>query len=322
MLTNRMLMAFIFGVVFSISYHAAYIPAALAAAVLVAGLYRKDQLAWKTALLGGFGLLVGLIINPYFPSNLVRAMQTLALGMNLSNMPEFIRVRIGMELMPLAFSQMATVFVPTFALLVFSLWICRKKYSILPFFGFAILLWIASFRSPRAGEFIAPFAVGLVAIAWQEKKWIGNFLMAGLLALNIFFMAKDGGYLARESSNEPLLETYNRLLDFIPVGKTPTMVFHDRWDYSSYTIFLRPDLQVAEVLDPTYLWLQNPAQAELVSVLLYGQMGKPAQVIREAFHADYALAQGPLASQLSKDPHAELIAHLRRGAVSLFRLKP
>jgi hypothetical protein len=69
LLKNWRTLVFITGVLFTLSYHAMYLPIfILALWGLTQKFYRRqDQLVW----LGLAGMLVGSLINPYFPSNYI-----------------------------------------------------------------------------------------------------------------------------------------------------------------------------------------------------------------------------------------------------------
>ncbi|RZA00211.1 MAG: hypothetical protein EOP11_18565 [Proteobacteria bacterium] len=321
LLGKRALPAALFGLAFSLAYHALYLPAALGGLVLADGIIRQQRATWRVGLAALFGLMVGILVNPYFPSNIFRSLQGLALGMNLSHLPEYIRARIGRELIPFTSLQYATILLPTVLLGGWSAWKLRRHRDYFPYFLFLAILWIGAIRTPRTVEFAAPLTAVIIALSWQKKSRPTAITLGLIFVWNAAFTISNGAYFFKPDGSQPPIAAYESFLKLIPAKATPTMVFHDRWDYASFAIYLRPDIQVPEVLDPTFLWMQNPGQAELMGVLWRGGVERSGDALREVFRADYAIVERPLAYRLSKDPRATMIADIKKGELTLYRLR-
>lgn len=305
---------------FALAYHAFYMPLALAALAFGVNRYLRKDREEKAALFAALGVAVGLIVNPYFPSNFIRSAQTLALAVNLSRLPDYVRARIGVELLPVSPWQFTTTFLPILLLLAGALWLGRRRRELWPIAALAVPLWVAGFFSPRTLEFVLPLSFLSIGYAIYARPRLGLPALGAVILANAAVLYQHGGYMLRYDRDMPSREQYETFLGHIPVAEKPTMVFHERWDLASFTIYLRPDLQVPEVLDPTYLWLRDPPRAQLMGYLWLGGVEKSAEAIRKVFGAEYVLATGPLKLRLDKDAAAERLTAAE--GFALYRLKP
>jgi hypothetical protein len=152
------------GALYSLSYHALYLPLAALALFAVCSFGEVDRAArWKLAGWGVLGIAVGTVLNPYFPANLVALWQQLVGNLLAQN--SLSNVRFGAEVYalsaPLFFKLYA---LPITALLPAIFLLGRGRDPEVRYLTALSLLFLCvTFQSARGGEYLVP-ALALLAI--------------------------------------------------------------------------------------------------------------------------------------------------------------
>jgi hypothetical protein len=326
-LRKRPRLAGVAAVAFALSYHAYYLPAIVAG---VAWLLRRQPgmapLGWAWVL---GGTCLGVLVNPYFPSNLLMSLLHLRLALEGETAPHS---QAGQELFDPTFLQMLSAYGFVFVTLVFVALLAWKRRPA-PSEGRTHLafLWLLcalftmlATKSLRAMEYGAPCGLLLMGYALRELplKHGLALLLGGLLACQgwMDFRFYHQAWVQRPQSNLPL---YAEKLSQIPSGRN-AKVFNCEWEAGAFILFARPDLRFVDLLEPTFLWEASPERYQARRGLLAGAFARPRMMLRGAFAADYVLCRdGPLVRQMDAQPEDFSAAPGTKGeALRVFAIRP
>lgn len=314
---------------FALSYHAFYL------VVLVAGvawlLRRKmgpeGENSWLWCLAG---LAVGIILNPYFPSNLVMSWYHVQIALGVDPAP-------GAS-SPLEFAWPGwPTFLLTYGFVPLSLVLSAAAVRFRPkddgavvgefwfLFAVTLLLFMLSMKSDRAMEYAVPACILMVGYSARASgiRWWIPFNLVILLACQ--------GYIARmyylknwSSPQQANFDIYARVLATLPADAAGKKVFNCEWWTGAYMLSERPDLRFVDVLDPTFLWRQSPDKYLARQGLVKGAFSDPHTILRDVFKADYVLcASTALINQMYADPsNFRAIPGAEDGPVRLFLVRP
>ncbi|MET0751796.1 MAG: hypothetical protein ABWZ66_00360, partial [Pyrinomonadaceae bacterium] len=134
--------------------------------------WNERKLEWKPVVYTFTGMILGNLINPYFPTNLYLFWEHLLEKFKIGT--DFV-VAVGGEWYPYSGQQLLTHFpiAMTAMLLGYILFMPRSRK--LPekatfFLGFVTVLLLAQFRSIRFAEYFPPFAILFASFSWQAFK--------------------------------------------------------------------------------------------------------------------------------------------------------
>lgn len=142
--------------------------AALIWAAIIAWNERKFE--WRPIAYTGGGMILGNIINPYFPNNLKLFYEHFAEKFNVGS--DFV-VPVGGEWYPFSGQELLTHLpIALIAMLIGYILFAPKNGGKLPekatfFLAFVTILLAAQFRSKRFAEYFPPFAILFAAFSWQ-----------------------------------------------------------------------------------------------------------------------------------------------------------
>lgn len=315
-----------------LAYHAFYLPIicfALAALLsrLEANAERKQ---WEKLLFfGAIGLVLGILLNPYFPANVHLGVLHAKIPWLMKN--DLKKASFGMELYPVnGPSLLKFYFFPFLVMMGACVALSREKagakipgtfqsrYLVLlsAFFG------VLTFQTVRSGEYLIPVA-GLL-FAWLlvqlPQRWragtAGAVAAVQLIAL---------GIVARtEASFTPDEELYRQIwsaVEKIPPG--PAKVYNCEWDSAPYIFYRRPDLRFVELLDPSFLYDAAPNSFFLREELRAGLVSDPRLAMNGFFKSDFVLCRNRnLVEQLKLDPGFQQLypAEAQASGVHLFKI--
>jgi hypothetical protein len=306
-LERRPWLTFLGAAGFALSYHAFYlvlIVVGAASPFRIVG-RENDRRIWLWALAG---LAIGIVINPYFPSNLVMSWMHLQIALGLDVPPDAIR---GNELRRLgAWEYLRTFGFLPFSMLAAGVVLCVRRLRptaenarIWFLFLVAGLMAGLSMFTVRAAEYAVPACILLVghshaALRWRGWLWL---CLSALLLLQ--------GDVARKYYREiylgPAVGKTDRMLRAIaaiPVDARGSKVFNCEWDTGSFLLAQRPDLRFVDLLDPVFLWKAAPDKYVVRMGLIEGRYGDPHRLLREVFKADYVICEStPLIAQMYAD---------------------
>jgi|HubBroStandDraft_6_1064221.scaffolds.fasta_scaffold14413_2 hypothetical protein len=249
------------------------------------------------------GIVGGLVINPYFPKNLI------LLKEHLDKVATSYPVDVGVEWYPydtwVILGGSVVAFVLFFAaFLAFDY--RERKEDIKPLFFLLIstMLLLIAFKSRRFIEYWPPFAVLLAAftfgprLAGKRESWFPRIrdraiaaVAAALVAevlilvmvLNVYQARKD---VADESSPFAYRGACEWLVDNTPEG---SMVFNTDWDDFPALFYYDSHNKYIVGLDPTYLYDRDPEMWKVYAEVTLGNEDNPAPIIRDRFGAEYVV---------------------------------
>ncbi|MCX6116349.1 MAG: hypothetical protein NT027_02315, partial [Proteobacteria bacterium] len=315
LLSRRRYLTFLLSFLFALAYHAFYIPVMLSIlGVVVAVFVEKSKsgtlpraaLNCLYATLGG--IVVGGILNPYFPSNFVIGYQVLMIalistGLSIS---EF-----GNELLPLNGTQLIMQYGGYYALLFGGVafygyriiaYRMEKKSdlescdqskaeffeSLLSFAAFSMFSLI-SVHSPRGIEFMVPFAAIALSRSFHFGGRIPWKILAIACALFIVQFPKNkvlawseviwDDFLKPENERVKSLEAFAK----IPHSTEKIRVVNCNWDLSPYLFYARPDLRFVDILDPSLLYARNSELYSMRKSMLSAEAPDAWGLLREGF---------------------------------------
>ena len=276
---------------FALSYHAFYLPMIVAGVAFL--LRRQPGMPARTWLWCVGGIAAGLVLNPYFPSNLGMAAVHLKLALGLEALPaieqspEVLRPTAGLLLSAYGFVYATLLLVAT------GLW--RQRFAqgegrtaVLLLFLVTGVLALLSLKSVRAMEYGVPCAILLAGVATQLLAWrpAMPLLLASLLVCQGLLDVRY--YVASWTPVQSGYPAYAALLRQIP-EQPGLKVFNCEWETGAFVLHARPDLHFVDLLEPAFLWHASPTRYQARLGLLEGGFADPRSILRGAFHADYVL---------------------------------
>jgi hypothetical protein len=328
-LSRRLWLAFGAAMGFALAYHAFFV-ALIVIAASVPLRMRRDQdwgVVWPWALAG---LVVGIVINPYFPSNLAMSWAHIQIALHLDVPPGAIR---GNELQQLG------------------AWEYLQKFGFLPFcvLGSVVVMGARRLRpvaanadiwflfmiagaftalsmiSPRAGEYAVAACILLTGYVQRELRWRG-FIWVCMAALLLLQFDQAQRYY-REVWSHPMAGgsvDYLQVIAAIPAAPRGAKVFNCEWWAGAYLLDQRPDLRFVDLLDPVFLWKASPSKYIIRIGLIEGLYDHPQVLLRQVFKADFVLCQSsPLIARMHADRvHFRPIASNEAASLWLFAVLP
>lgn len=254
------------------------------------------------------GILSGMIINPYFPSNLIFSYHHM-----LSKLADATAVSVGNEWYPYDTKQLLGNSFPTlvaFASSILALGFSSRRMDVRTtwMLFISLLFGLMLFQARRFVEYFPPFVLIFTAFAWAPllkpepvfgpeadptRKGYAVFLQRHLamlvLALAVTISMAGSVSLARKavSGSKPygLYASASLWLDEnTPAG---SRVFQTDWDDFPRLFFYDTHNTYLIGLDPTYLQLYNAGLYNLWVDITRGKVKNPSQMIARTFGARY-----------------------------------
>jgi hypothetical protein len=279
------------------------------AVYVIAARITEGEWYWKPLFFTIGGVVVGLILNPYFPINLAFIYDHYVAKLDIKS------VAVGMEWYPYdtdRFLKNSLGATAALAVGAFAWGLSKEKMSLpaLFMFGMSLFFGIMVFQSKRFIEYFPPFPVMFAAFAFQpvlrELKWRWYFT-AGLILL----LMAGVGYNLYQAKNDfadtdppALFAGSSRWL----AENTPkdSVVFQTDWDDFGRLFHFNSNNIYIVGLDPTYLSLANkPLYDEWVDLTQGRGEDDWAAEIKRSFGACYAitdLKHNNFISRADKDP--------------------
>ncbi len=289
---------------FGLAYHALYVPAALLGLCAALALLLRERGWLRPVGFGAAGLVLGVVLNPYFPQTLFYTRLTLDIALGRMPGPELLGTQ-GSELARLSLSAFAQLFlggVLALGAVLAALGVPALRRKVERPAAAALVAAVAAvflllaWASPRAAEYALPFtAVALAAVASAYGR-LAYALLAVLVAANL-------PALLQSNAPQPI-DRYQRetraAISHLP-AQGPGFVFHCGFDEGAYLLHQRPNLTLVDVLDPLFLALANPELARERQALIRGEQ-KDAWALLTRLGAAYVICGYPLAvEQLDRD---------------------
>ena len=246
----------------------------------------------------GIGIGLGLLINPYFPDNLLFIYHHL-----LPKLTDTTAISVGSEWHP--YQTWTLVENSGFALLAFLSGIValglrekRMNTATATVLFLAILFGVMLFKSRRFVEYFPALALLFCAFAWaplfnhwiKAKEWVARELpvvMTVILILTIFWNVQS----TQESlqSSKPFQRYADASLWLESNTPTGSRVFQTDWDDFTRLYFYNTHNTYTLGLDPTYMQLYNAELYDQWVEITKGEVAEPSRTIADTFGAGYVL---------------------------------
>jgi hypothetical protein len=261
------------------------------------------------------GLGLGLVINPYFPHNLIFIYHHL-----FPKLTETTAISVGNEWYPYQTWTLIENSGPALLAFVagaFALGLNQRRMSMstATLFLLATLFGLMLFKSRRFVEYYPAFALLFCATAWTSlirewqpaKGWVRLVLLVALALL-----LGPALWLNLQATRESMQNTkpYQRYAEASAWlrANTPanSRVFQTDWDDFPRLFFYNSHNTYTVGLDPTYMQLYNAELYDIWVDITRGRVKAPAQTIAETFGANYIITDLDHEAFLhvaQKDPH-------------------
>ncbi|MGE5378631.1 MAG: hypothetical protein ACM3XO_26555 [Bacteroidota bacterium] len=264
----------------------------------------EHRLVFRPLLYVSAGILLGMLINPYFPDNLIFSYHHL-----LPKLAGATSVRVGNEWYPYDTKQLLDNSLPALAALasgVLALGLSGRKMDTRTALGLftCLLFGLMLFQARRFVEYFPPFALIFAAFAWSPlfesapadpaygPQWMTKlrtyFPVAGLfLAVLVGIAVSFSPARAAVDGAKPygLYANASQWLEKnTPAG---SRVFQTDWDDFPRLFYYNTHNTYLIGLDPTYLQLYDAGLYDQWVKITQGDVENPSQVIARVFGAQY-----------------------------------
>jgi len=290
----------VLGFVYVWLYDAFPLLGVFAAVVFAVGWAAERKPDLRLLLYPGTGIALGLLINPYFPHNIIFAVQHI-----LPKLTETTAVRVGNEWYPYDTATLLRNSPLALALfasggLASGLSGKRMDRAALVSFFIAGLFGLLLFQSRRYIEYFAPFALVFAALAWSPltaglraqpgllgRKWLPALALGlGLLAFSWVTFRGAQESLSASKDYQTYAGASAWLAQNTPAG---ARIFQTDWDDFPRLFYYNTHNTYLIGLDPTYMQMYDADLYDLWVKTTQGQVERPAEIISGPFGSNYVL---------------------------------
>ena len=273
---------------------------ALAHAVAVYLAERRVDLWAAAASLSG--IVLGLVINPYFPRNLVLFVEHLRMKVAADY-----SVPVGVEWYP--YDTWVILQGSVAAFLIFFVALAAFDYrsrlrDIKPLFFLIVssMLLLMAFKSRRFIEYWPPFAVTFAAFTLRGRidrlkrtrllHARDQVIAAAAASLIVVGLSVAGAMSILQARHDVQTEAdpfaYRGASEWLASNTEPgTRVFNTDWDDFPMLFYYNSRNEYVAGLDPTYLYDSDPELWKLYARITLGEEPSPARLITDGFGARY-----------------------------------
>ena len=271
------------------------------------------------------GLILGLVVNPYFPLNLkFYWVQVVQIG--LINLQD--QVRVGAEWYPYEpFTMIKNSLLPFSVLLgagvVFGFYRKKMDFTTKFFFTLSVIFFFATLKARRNIEYFIPVAVFFSALVFTRSTMIAEFQqviqrLRGSIKVRWiagFFIAASGIYSVSNATNflqHGYPHTYGQpAAEFLQTHSKPgQIVFNVSWDMFPLMFYHDSRNYYLVGLDPTFTYIENPGRYALWYAISSGRGAAELSRIKTDFHAEYVWVDQP-----NIQNHRQLIQQLNQSTL-------
>lgn len=303
MLTGRHRWLLPLGFVFVWSYNAFPLLLAVAGCYLLAVLLVERRLEVRPLLYAAGGILLGLVINPYFPDDIVFIARHL-----LPKLTDATAVRVGNEWFPYSIEALLDNTLPALALFaggILALGLAGRRMSVATATSLllAFLTGFMLLQARRFVEYFPPFALVFAAFAsadmlrsWLENRKLSPWLRTPALAAGaLLLLALAGAWtlpravdeMQESSPSTRYGEAARYLAQVSPAG---ARVFQTDWDDFPRLFFHNTHNTYLIGLDPTYMQQYDPELYDTWVAVTRGEIDAPAAMIGANFGSQYVFS--------------------------------
>jgi hypothetical protein len=299
----------------------------IAGCFVLAERLRNGRWSWGPLSHAAAGVALGLVVNPYFPSNLRFMFHHYADKVRISG-----TVAVGSEWHPFALMEWLG-WVGLFAVLAgvgALLYRRRQTWSVedlatsLAALLFLVMLW----HSSRFIEYFVPFAAIALALHWHEPvdRLLRNWKprrRAWLAGALVLWLGVTAVIAALQLRGRPPADLYRGASTWIRNHAAPgEIVFNVGWDDFPLLYFYNPDHRYVVGLDATYLASRDARLYREWEQLVLGLETQPARAIQSNFGSRIAVANAAedlFISAMENDPEAARAYSDEQAVVYLLR---
>jgi len=315
----------VLGFIYVWMYDAFPLMIALAVLHFLAVALSERRFEFRPLLYTSAGILLGMLINPYFPDNLIFSYHHM-----LPKLTDATSVRVGNEWFPYDTKQLLDNSLP--ALLAFSggalaLGLSGRKIDARTALGLfvALLFGLMLFQARRFVEYFPPFALIFAAFAWApllepkpaparsdssprsfvtfQQDYLPLILLSLAVAASIAVSIAPARQAIDRSKPYGLYANASAWLERnTPAG---SRVFQTDWDDFPRLFYYNTHNTYLVGLDPTYLQLYDADLYKLWVDITRGDLKNPSQIIATTFDSRYVhtdLNHGDFVKTAAEDP--------------------
>jgi len=278
---------------------------ALAVLYLIAVALVERRIAYKPLLYISLGILFGLIVNPYFPENIIFSYRHM-----LPKLADATSVRVGNEWFPYTTKQILDNSFPAliaFISGIFALGFSNRKMDVRTaltllislLFGFMLL------QARRFVEYFPPFALIFATFAWAaycmdyrfaslistESRLKRIFINTPLILLSVAVAVSIARSIPRAKDAINGHKPYDLYADaslWLEENTPPdSRVFQTDWDDFPRLFYYNTHNTYLVGLDPTYMQMHDPNLYALWVLITRGDVKAPSKIIASRFGSQY-----------------------------------
>lgn len=297
MLSGKYLRLALLAFIYVWMYDAFPLLLALAALYTAAVGITERRLELRPLLYVGAGLALGMLINPYFPYNIIFAIRHL-----LPKLTDATSTQVGNEWYPYTTEQLLHNSLPSLITLVsgmFALGLTGRKMELRTAFGLlaSLMFGLMLFQARRFVEYFPPFALIFACFAWTpffsgaeaKYRWRGLTVMLPVALLGVavliagVYTLKEARLSMQDAKSAGLYAGAAAWLkDNTPKG---SRVFQTDWDDFPRLFYYDTHNTYLVGLDPTYMQLEDPKLYDLWVSVTQGKVENVAEVVEGKFGA-------------------------------------
>lgn len=298
----------ILGFIYVWMYDAFPLLIALALLHLVAIALVEHRLEFRPLLYISAGILLGMLINPYFPDNLIFSYHHM-----LPKLADATSVRVGNEWYPYDTKQLLDNSLPAllaFATGILALGLADRKMDARTALGLFVCLifGLMLFQARRFVEYFPPFALIFAAFAWaplfpgkpvsgsttpnpgsRSLALLQGYLPVIVLSLAVLVSVGLSITPAREAVDRAKPYGLYEHASWWLKNNTPagSRVFQTDWDDFPRLFYYNTHNTYLIGLDPTYLQLYDSGLYDLWVAITRGDVATPSQMVANTFDSHY-----------------------------------
>ena len=280
----------------------------------------KQRFEFRPILYTSVGIVLGMLINPYFPDNLIFSYHHM-----LPKLADATSVSVGNEWYPYDTKQILDNSLPAlvaFASGILAIGLTGRKMDARTALGLflSLLFGLMLFQARRFVEYFPPFALIFAAFAWTQlldvrndhaRRGVVPFLQKSLpsllLSLAVLFGISQSIIPARDAIDgaKPYGLYANASLWLENNTPAGSRVFQTDWDDFPRLFYYNTHNTYLVGLDPTYLQLYDAELYEVWVEITQGDVNRPSQIIATAFGSRYVhtdLNHGDFLRVAAEDP--------------------
>ena len=265
----------------------------------------ERRIEYKPLLFIAGGILLGMLVNPYFPQNVIFSWNHL-----LPKLTDATSVRVGNEWFPYDTKQILENSLPSlvaFAGGIFALGLSARKMDVRTAFALfvSLLFGLMLFQARRFVEYFPPFALVFAAFAWTPLladpgpapvpsadsllKRIVASLPALLLSAAVIVSIARSVPRAREAvDGSKSYDLYAGASLWLEENTPPgSRVFQTDWDDFPRLFYYNTHNTYLIGLDPTYMQLYDPELYDLWVLVTQGRADDPSKIIAARFGSQF-----------------------------------